>query len=55
MLVKKNLVKSADKQFEFMVINSLGSDERDVATAFLLKAAISVTHYNAMRGKTSAY
>ena len=52
MLVKKNLVKSADKLFEFVDISSLGSDKRDVATAFLLKAAISVTHYNAMRRKT---
>ena len=53
MLVTKNLVKTADKLFEFVVLNSLGSVEHDVATAFLLKAAISVTHYDTMRGKSS--
>jgi hypothetical protein len=53
MLVTKNLVKTADKLFEFVDFNSLGSDKRDVAIAFLLKAAISVTHYDTMRGKSS--
>jgi hypothetical protein len=55
MLVKMNIVKSPDKIFEFVDINTLGNDQHITATAFLLKAAISVAHYNAMRGKTCAY
>ena len=43
------------KIFEFVDFDTLTGSDQDTATAFILKAGISVAHYKSMRSKQNIY